>query len=153
MTTYVSVAELLQWACGFHREAAACYAGLARLSEGERTASLLEHVKRQAGRHAEGLARYPEERAADLLEAQIQYGPDPTPLAFPSANGRGPGIKLNEVEALALEAAERMHAFYDEAARRAEPERVKSLFQHLADQQKQYMTDLARDAAAMRQET
>ncbi len=134
MSTYITVADVLEKARRFHQQLEEFYERLSRESDRERLRLLLDYMRRHEDHFTEGLKQYADQGQERLLETWLQYGPDEKPLELPPVRELADGMSLDDIQEAALQFDDTLAAFYDDAASLVQSDEVRHLFRDLAEQ-------------------
>lgn len=143
---YVQVRDLLEQAAQFHGRMAEFYHGLAGHAAQQRVKLLLDYMSTHERNLEESLDAFDEGAAAGILDTWVDRDHCDRIVHACENLPAPPELSLDGVSRLAMDVDETLVKFYQELARKAEPEDVREVFRNLVSMEQAELRRLARNA-------
>ncbi|HUL11170.1 MAG TPA: hypothetical protein VLU73_03250 [Methylococcaceae bacterium] len=152
MHNFEQVKDVLDHGRKLHAELRKFYDSLNGQNQQDRVRMVLDYLSRHEQNREEALERFEHDARKGILETWMQYAPSSTVEQKLKATCIAPNMSVDEVLKLAMEFDNALVELYKEAAREAEEDHVKAVFQDLVKMENGEKERLARDTMSMLRE-
>lgn len=153
MHNFEQVKDLLDHGRKVHAELRKFYDCLNEQHQQERVKMVLDYLSRHEQNREEALERFEHDARKGILDTWMQYAPSSKVEEMLKNCVIAPDMSVDEVVKLGMDFDNALVELYRDAAREAEEEHVKELFQDLVNMENEERQRLARDAMSMLRET
>ena len=143
---FVQVRDLLEQAAQFHGRMAEFYHGLSDRAPKERVKLLLDYMSTHEKNLHDSLEDFDEEASEGVMDTWVDRDHCDRIVHACENLPAAPELSIDGVTTLAMRVDETLIGFYDELARKAEGEDVRTVFRNLVAQEQAELRRLARDA-------
>jgi rubrerythrin len=152
MHNFEQVKDVLDHGRKLHAELRKFYDSLNEHKQQDRVRMVLDYLSRHERNLEEALERFEHDARKGILETWMQYAPSDNVEKILKSCVIKPNMSVDEVVKLATDFDDALVELYKDAAREADEEHVKELFQDLINMENTERQSLARDTTSMLRE-
>lgn len=153
MHNFEQVKDVLDHGRKVHAELRKFYDSLNEQHQQERVKMVLDYLSRHEQNREEALERFEQDARKGILDTWMQYAPSSNVEEILKNCVISPDMSVDEVVKLGMDFDNALVELYRDAAREAEEEHIKELFQDLVKMETSERQRLARDTMSMLRET